>query len=70
MICEWIFIWFAFIEHGDTSDDVLSSLYYVPGPAPFISTFLSSIKVSVADGIMVYTHLNIQAAANLCLLAC
>jgi hypothetical protein len=54
VICEWIDIWSAFIEHGDTSDDVLSSLYDVSIPG-LISNFLSSIKVAVADGIMVRT---------------
>ena len=67
VICEWLAIWSAFIEHGDTADDVLSSLYYVSIPG-LMSNFLSTIKVAIADGIMVCTHMNAQCIANAFLL--
>src|ERR1700750_918552 len=56
IVCEWIYVWLAFIKHGSAAEEVYDALYGFNSDAkflPLIANLMTVLKLAVADTIMV-----------------
>jgi hypothetical protein len=62
---EWYYIWNAFINHGTTSDEIFSALNMGAKGAVITTRILMSIKIAIADSIIVSGRCKVLLSAIL-----